>query len=491
MAAHTIGYESNEDLDNGYRPHGLIRMSTTTGPTPEYLTDFGNTVVPGTTTHHVTQYRAPSGALVFSAGTIQWAWGLDSNHDGTSQPADPRIRQATVNILADMDAPATTIASGLVASTKSTDTTPPTVTVSQPTSGSTIAQGSLVTVEGHRLRHRRARRRGRGVDGQWRLLAPADGRGSFSYTGVLYGSGDGAIQVRAIDDSANIQPNPAKIAITSNCPCSLFGAMTPLNPDTADSTAVTLGTKIVPAADGYITGVRFYKGPGNTGTHTGTLYSASGSVLATGTFSNETATGWQMLNFASAVPVTAGTTYVAAYYAPNGHYAADLRFFSSHGFSSGHLSAPGGPSTPNGVFTTGDRFPDQSFQRTNYYVDAVYNSWDSTPLTVSATSPPAGATSVPTTTAITTTFARAVEPSSISYAVLDSANTPAAGTVSYDAATKKATFTPNQALAPLHPVHGHSHRHRCYGRGDGGASPVVVHHREAAGRTWGLPMHAV
>ena len=449
LAAHTIGYESNEDFDNGHRPNGLIRMSTTTGPTPEYLTDFGNTVVPGTTTHHVTQYRAPSGALVFSAGTIQWAWGLDSNHDGTSQPADSRIRQATVNILADMDALATTIASGLVASTKSTDTTPPTVTVSQPASGSTIAQGSLVTVEGT------ASDTGGRVAGvevsmdsgaSWH---PADGRGSFSYTGVLYGSGDGAIQVRAIDDSANIQPNPATIAITSNCPCSLFGAMTPLNPGTADTAALTLGTKIVPAADGYITGVRFYKDPGNTGTHTGTLYSISGGVLATGTFSNETATGWQMLNFPSAVPVTAGTTYVAAYYAPNGHYAADSRFFASQGFNPGHLSAPGGPNTPNGVFTTGDRFPDQSFQATNYYVDAVYNGWDSTPLTVSATSPLGGATSVQTTTAITTTFARAVEPSSISYAVLDGANNPVAGTVDYDAASKKATFAPNQALAPF------------------------------------------
>ena len=54
---------------------------------------------------------------------------------------------------------------------------------------------------------------------------PADGGSSFTYKGVLYGSGPNAIQVRAIDDSANIQPNPALIAITSNCPCSLFGAM--------------------------------------------------------------------------------------------------------------------------------------------------------------------------------------------------------------------------------------------------------------------------
>ena len=32
LAPHTVGYESNEDLDNGFRPAGLIRLSTTTGP---------------------------------------------------------------------------------------------------------------------------------------------------------------------------------------------------------------------------------------------------------------------------------------------------------------------------------------------------------------------------------------------------------------------------------------------------------------------------
>ena len=40
-----MGYESNEDIDNGFRPEGLIRLSTTTGPTPQYLTDYGNVVV--------------------------------------------------------------------------------------------------------------------------------------------------------------------------------------------------------------------------------------------------------------------------------------------------------------------------------------------------------------------------------------------------------------------------------------------------------------
>jgi len=60
-------------------------LSTTTGSTPQYLTDFGNTVVPGTTTHHLTLYRASSGALMFGAGTIQWGWGLDQEHERRQQ----------------------------------------------------------------------------------------------------------------------------------------------------------------------------------------------------------------------------------------------------------------------------------------------------------------------------------------------------------------------------------------------------------------------
>ena len=92
---------------------------------------------------------------------------------------------------------------------------------------------------------------------------------------------------------------------------------------------MTLGVKFVPQSSGYITGVRFYKGTGNTGTHTGTLWSSTGQPLRTGTFINETATGWQTLTFSSPVPVAAGTTYVASYFAPNGRYSADERFFSS------------------------------------------------------------------------------------------------------------------------------------------------------------------
>ena len=68
-------------------------------------------------------YRAASGALVFGAGTVQWAYGLDGITTLT-QP-DKNMRQATVNLFADMGAQPATLLTGLVAATKSTDTTAP------------------------------------------------------------------------------------------------------------------------------------------------------------------------------------------------------------------------------------------------------------------------------------------------------------------------------------------------------------------------------
>jgi len=63
-------HEWNEDLDNGFRPAGLIRMSSTTVNNVPYIQDYGTVYAPGTATHHLTLYRATSGALVFSTGTV-------------------------------------------------------------------------------------------------------------------------------------------------------------------------------------------------------------------------------------------------------------------------------------------------------------------------------------------------------------------------------------------------------------------------------------
>ena len=451
LAPHTVGYESDEDVDNGFRPAGLIDLSTTVGSTPQYLTDFGSTVVPGTTTHHLTEYRAASGALVFGAGTIQWGWGLDQYHDGdNSAPADSRIQQATVNLLADMKAQPTTLMSGLVAASASTDTTPPTPVITSPAAGSTIANGTTVTVTGT------ATDAGGGivagvevsVDGgtTWH---PATGTTSWSYTGVLKGNGTSSIKVRATDDSVNTSAVVTD-SVTTNCPCSLFGSAVPKTVDGGDASSVELGVRFSATTDGYVSGIRFYKATANTGSHIGTLWTASGTQLATGTFTNETASGWQTLQFASPVAVTANTTYVASYYAPSGHYSADASFFYFKDYTAPPLVAgqtlPNGSSI-NGVYADGHGFPSSTYKAGNYYVDVTFSTSDSVPPSVTAVSPSSGAGSIATNTTITATFSKPMNSSTIAFAVTDPNNTGVAGSVTYDSTSKTATFTPSAALA--------------------------------------------
>ena len=54
------------------------------------------------------------------------------------------------------------------------------------------------------------------------------------------------------------------------------------------------GGQVSERCRGYITGLRFYKAATNTGTHVGNLWTAAGSLLSSVTFTNETASGWQI-----------------------------------------------------------------------------------------------------------------------------------------------------------------------------------------------------
>ena len=447
LAAHTIGYESDEDLDNGSRPAGLIRLSTTTGSTTQYLRDYGNTVTPGTTTHHLTLYRAPSGALVFGAGTIQWAWGLSAIHDGVGAAADVRIQQATVNLFADMKAQPSSLMPGIVAASASADTTAPSAAISSPVANAAIANGTSVTVTGT------ASDSGGVVAGvevstdggsTWH---PATGLTSWTYSYTQTGDGAASIKARAIDDSANIGV-AATQSITTSCPCSLFGQQAPAIGASSDTSAVELGVRFKAAKDGYVSGVRFYKGTGNTGTHTGSLWTTTGSQLATGTFSAETPTGWQTLKFANPVAITAGTTYVASYFAPVGRYAADSRFFSAGDYVASPLTAPGRPNDVNGVYGNGGGVPSSSYGDTNYWVDVLFSSADTSPPVLTGQTPLPGASSVAASVAPTATFGAAISTLTLSFVLRNSAGTAVGGTTTYDTTARTATFTPSSVLAP-------------------------------------------
>ena len=63
-----VGYEWDEDADNGFRPAGAFRLSETSSGGLDVLQDEGSIYGPGSATHSMTMYRAPSGALVLVPG---------------------------------------------------------------------------------------------------------------------------------------------------------------------------------------------------------------------------------------------------------------------------------------------------------------------------------------------------------------------------------------------------------------------------------------
>jgi len=394
LGSNTIGYEWDEDLDNGSRPAGLFDLSATPVSVPQKIRDYGVSYGPGSATHSLTLYRAASGALVFSAATVQWAWGLDVlGHDSVPDfgpvTADRNMQQATVNLLADMGVQPATLQSGLVAATASTDTTAPTSAVTAPAAGATVASGSQVTVSGT------ASDVGGAVAGvevsadggaTWHR---ASGTTSWTYAWTPGAPGPTALRSRAVDDSGNLETPSAGVTVTVTppaCPCSLFPSLpVPGTPSSQDSNAVEVGVRFTSDVAGTVTGVSFYKGSGNTGAHVGNLWTATGTLLATGTFTNETASGWQTLTFGAPVSIQSHTVYVASYHTTSGFYSSDVGYYTKQ-VDSWPLHAPAGF---NGVFAYGGtQFPTQTFSANNYWVDVVFAMAGTTTALASSANPP-------------------------------------------------------------------------------------------------------
>ena len=160
---------------------------------------------------------------------------------------------------------------------------------------------------------------------------------SWTYTGIAHGYQSTTIESRAVDDSGNIETPSQGISVNVGCPCSLFGTSVtpatavPYDPnstnDSGDGTSVTVGVKFTSDVFGQVSAIRFYKASTNTGTHVGSLWSSSGQLLASATFTNETTSGWQTVTFSTPVTILPGTTYVAGYFAPSGHYSATDAYF--------------------------------------------------------------------------------------------------------------------------------------------------------------------
>ena len=255
---------------------------------------------------------------------------------------------------------------------------------------------------------------------------------------ISWAVNDGTLNSATQTTTVNISSGPATASLFS--PSATPGTVTENDPS-----AVDLGVKFQASTNGTIIGIRFYKGPQNTGTHIGDLWTTSGTLLASATFTNETASGWQQVNFSSPVSITASTTYIASYQTNTGFYSEDDNYFANP-LTNGPLTAPSSASSGgNGVYAYGSSnpFPNNTFNASNYWVDVVFNP---------------GATQTPPVLGNVA--------ASASYTELASPTTLSAGTTVSD------VDSPNLASATVSITSGSYWR--CAGGVDGGNQ----HHRE-------------
>jgi hypothetical protein len=184
---------------------------------------------------------------------------------------------------------------------------------------------------------------------------------AYSFTPVSQSVTLGSSNVTGVNFSGTLNaPNPE----------TLFTTQTPASVNLSDGANVNyeLGTVFSSRVAGTINAIRFWKASSETGTHTGRLWTAAGQLLATATFSNETASGWQQQNFAMPVPIAANTQYVVSVNTGGTFYVATPGGLASQ-ITNLDLSSVVGN---NGLFGPPGAFPTSTFNQTNYFRDIVF-----------------------------------------------------------------------------------------------------------------------
>lgn len=149
---------------------------------------------------------------------------------------------------------------------------------------------------------------------------------------------------------------------------SLFTSQTPLLGSASDGVPYELGMKFRSSRSGQITAIRYWRANSDAGTHTGRIWSASGTLLASVVFSNESASGWQQQALANPLPIQANTVYVVSV-----NIALNYPFTLSglaNAIVNGDLSSVADGN--NGVHGSPGTFPTNSYQSSNYFRDVVF-----------------------------------------------------------------------------------------------------------------------
>ncbi len=137
----------------------------------------------------------------------------------------------------------------------------------------------------------------------------ASRKATFTPSAALAASTTYTVNVSGAKDLADNTMSPVSwtfttAAASSGCPCTIWpSSATPAVAADPDNGGIEVGVKFRTTQAGTITGIRFYKGTGNTGTHVGSLWTRTGTKLASVTFTGESSSGWQQATFATPVAV--------------------------------------------------------------------------------------------------------------------------------------------------------------------------------------------
>jgi hypothetical protein len=444
---------------------------------------FSSPVVVTANTTYVASYFAPNGHysddMAYFAGTAVNSPPLHALADGTDGPNGVYAYGSTSVFPGSGWNSSNYWVDVILVTNAGPDTTPPSVSSVSPTNGATTASLkptiSATFTEAVDPNTINANTFQLFAPGTGNTLVPgtvaySGGTASFllgaalaastSYTAVVRG-GSGGVKdlsgnVMAADFSWSFA-TPATPPPPGTCPCSIWSDSTvPAQVDSADRNSVELGLKFRSDVDGVVTGIRFYKASSNTGAHIGNLWTSSGRLLATATFNGESTSGWQQVTFGTPVPIVANTTYLVSYFAPNGHYSDDARYFASSGTDNAPLHALGtGVDGPNGLFgySPSSAFPTFTYDSTNYWVDVIFVSGGAPIVpTIISTTPPANSSGIGLGTQVVATFNEPMEATTVNTStilLLDSTGNAVPATVTYDNASWITTLTPALGLSPL------------------------------------------
>jgi subtilase family serine protease len=217
---------------------------------------------------------------------------------------------------------------------------------------------------------------------------------TYSDTGLTAGTTYYYLVIATGGGNSSAASNTASATTTGTAPVteSLWGTSYKprVNSDYDGSPGQTfeLGVQFESNVAGEVSGVLFYKQRGMTGTNVGHLWSSNGTLLASATFTNETASGWQKVSFSKPVSIVANSYYTVSYTTGSPLFYYESGYFANGGVTNGNLTAPSstdinGTILDNGVYNYGGDFPIASQSSANFWTDLMFSpgSGDAIPAT--------------------------------------------------------------------------------------------------------------